>query len=79
MFEIEKTVPLPPPRISSGVATEIRALLPDMKVGDSFFVPATTMKPQTVRVTVTKEKAKLKPKNFTARVVQGGARVWRTE
>lgn len=78
-LHIENSVALPPPRLRNGIAVEIRAALPTMKVGESFFIPMKDMKPQTVRVTVSKEKARHKPKNFTARAVEGGSRVWRTE
>lgn len=78
MFKVETNVEIPPSRVRDGVATEIRETLPTMVVGDSFFVPISSMKPSTVRVTVSKEKRKLAPKDFTARAVQNGSRVWRT-
>ena len=79
MFEIEKDVPVPPDRVRNGVGTEMRVVLPNMKVGESFVVPGAIMKRESVRVTVSKWQRDNAPtKKFTARAVDGGTRVWRT-
>lgn len=78
MFEIEKNVPLPPARIRDGVATEMRKVLPTMKVGESFFVP--DGKRDSIRVTIFKwAKENAPDKKFTARRADGGIRVWRVQ
>lgn len=76
-IKIENDIPVPPPVTRTGVATEMREILPKMKIGDSFFIPTSEMKPQTTRVTVAKWARAHPPFHFTTRAVPNGARVWR--
>lgn len=77
-FEIEKSVPLPPPPMRGRKSAKYP--LADMGVGDSFLVP--TMKPEEKRQSLyqlVSLKGRSMGRRFVVRVVDGGVRVWRTE
>lgn len=73
MFEIDKSIPIPPP---SG-RNNRKYPFDKMETGDSFFVPLANGKsPSAVFASVKAAKRRLKINLTTARV-DGGIRVWR--
>lgn len=75
-FEIEDGVPVP----DKGPLTRNRYPLKDMKVGQSFFVPADGVHPNRVALLVSRAAWTLKTKTgaqFTVRNLGNGARCWR--
>lgn len=76
MFAIEKDVPLPRQK-----RQHARYPLGEMEVGDSFFVPCSKAKTDTVlnrvRAAFWYHKKKNGDKNFIVNAVKGGLRCWR--
>jgi hypothetical protein len=69
-MNVDKNIPIPS---TSGRGRKTEYVLPDMEVGDSFFVPGETSK------YLAKLFYQKKKKNYelTARSMDGGVRVWR--
>lgn len=82
-YPIEKGVPLPPVKRSSGRTGGRRAIYPwaEMVAGDSFFVPATdVLPPRLLQQNLTSQchaQAMKRGCSFTCRIVLGGVRIWR--
>lgn len=75
MFKIEKNIPLPTNIRRAGRKGKYPFGL--LKAGDSFLVPEGKMK--TISVSLANHNKKMKPKQFTARTVKDGIRVWRVK
>lgn len=71
MFKVEKDVPVP----NSGRGRKASYELPDMEIGDSFFIEGETSK-YLARLFYQKKKKKYK---LTARTMDGGVRIWRVK
>ncbi len=76
MFEVEKGVPMPKP-VRAGRQTKYP--WKELAVGDSFFVPADAVKPQSARGAVRTANRIYADRRFATRTVEGGIRVWRIE
>ena len=71
-FVIEKGVP--PPALNKNGANGLKSAILSMEVGDSLFYPSEAKQPHLNLFQVTKH---LKERNYTCRMVEGGARLWR--
>jgi hypothetical protein len=74
-FEIEKNVPVPPPRRVPG---QYKYPFRELEVGDSFFVPEAVADINKVQASAGEARRKTKWR-FSVRRVEGGCRAWRTE
>lgn len=72
-IKIEQGVPVPVNRARIGSKYPFR----DMKIGDSFFLPATYAKPASVRASASYFQIRNKGYRFTAHEQDNGIRVWR--
>lgn len=72
-YPVEHNIPLPPPR-RSGPSRKERRPWSEMVVGDSFFVPDGEIHAERCAAA---SASRAKAKQFVARVVDGGIRVWR--
>jgi hypothetical protein len=74
-FVIENRVPLPPRSVGGRPEdpNSLSGVLRRMKVGQSLFISGTRRSPLGGT-----RGARMKPKKFTTRTVEGGIRVWRT-
>lgn len=70
MYQIEKSIPIPP---AAGRTSQYPYAL--MEVGDSFFVPRT--KEKSVGVSTSHARNKFPGRKFATRRVDNGVRVWR--
>lgn len=77
IFKIEKNVALPPSRKTQ--ARKRASIYPfaEMSIGDSFFVPLTAKKTNSVTGATNYYNKKLAPKKFVCRSFKTGTRVWR--
>lgn len=69
MFQIEKDVPMP--------VSRSRYPFPQMKVGDSFFVPETHVPARLMSAAISYAKRNTLAWKFAARRIDGGVRIWR--
>jgi hypothetical protein len=75
-FKIESGVPIP----TGPVLRKSKYPLAGMQPGDSFFVPGAKVSIQkSVRAAASVFSARNKGTEFTARLVEGGLRVWRVK
>lgn len=76
MFEIEKDIAVPA-KIGRPQKYPLKYPLRLMEVGDSFFISCINLDARMVRSRLGNPIARLKPKKFCTRSVEGGIRVWR--
>lgn len=81
-FPIETGIQMPPKYQTDGLVKDITDTMADLKIGESFFVPYGTTKPERVRHAITSARYKLGKKLFCSRksmVAPLGIRIWRIE